>query len=110
MDLETAMEKDHLALADALDAEFGRLDGVLHNAAILGQLCPLATYDLRLWGQVMQINVHAPLLLTRSCLGLLKRAPDASIVFTADRVGRDARAYWGAYGVAKAGMQAFISS
>lgn len=105
MNLEGAAPKDYDDLAATLDKEFGRLDGLLHNAALLGTLTPLNQYDLEMWGKVLQVNLHAPYLLTRSVLGLLKAAEDASVVFTSAAVGRHGKAYWGAYGVAYAGIE-----
>lgn len=105
MNLEGATPKDYVDLAATLEREFGRLDGLVHNAAILGGLSPLAHQDVESWFKVMQVNLNAPFLLTRACLGLLMQAPDASIVFSADRVGRQGRAYWGAYGVSKFGLE-----
>ncbi len=105
MNLEGATAKDYADLAATLEREFGRLDGLLHNAALLGSLSPMAHQDIDLWFKVMQVNLNAPFLLTRACLGLLMQAPDASIVFTSDQVGRSGRAYWGAYGVSKAGIE-----
>ena len=105
MNLEGATPKDYAELAATLAREFGRLDGLLHNAALLGSLSPMAHQDIDLWFKVMQVNLNAPFLLTRACLGLLMQAPDASIVFTSDQVGRRGRAYWGAYGVSKAGIE-----
>lgn len=105
MNLEGSTPKDYLDLAATLEREFGRLDGLLHNAAILGGLSPLAHQDIDLWFKVMQVNLNAPFLLTRACLGLLMKSDDASVVFTSDKVGRSGRAYWGAYGVSKFGIQ-----
>ena len=105
MNLEGATPKDYVDLATTLEREFGRLDGLVHNAAILGGLAPLAHQDVELWFKVMQVNLNAPFLLTRACLGLLMQAPDASVVFSADQVGRKGRAYWGAYGVSKFGIE-----
>lgn len=105
MNLEGATAKDYTDLAATLEREFGRLDGLLHNAAQLGSLSPMAHQDINLWFKVMQVNLNAPFLLTRACLGLLMQAPDASIIFTTDEVGRRGRAYWGAYGVSKAGLE-----
>ncbi len=102
LDLEKAGAADYTQLTEALTQQFGRLDGLLHNAALLGTLTPLGLYDVELWHKVMQVNLHAPFLLTRACLDLLRRATDASIVFTSDAVAREGRAYWGAYGVSKA--------
>lgn len=105
LNLEGATAKDYADLAATLEREFGRLDGLLHNAALLGSLSPMAHQDIDLWFKVMQVNLNAPFLLTRACLGLLMQASDASIVFTSDQVGRSGRAYWGAYGVSKAGIE-----
>lgn len=108
LDLEMAGVTDYAQLATAIEQQFGRLDGLLHNAAILGTLTPLGLYDVDLWNKVMQVNLHAPFLLTRACLGLLRHSTDASIVFTSDAVGRQGRAYWGAYGVSKAALEGMM--
>ena len=105
MDLKGAAPEDYGALAQTLAQEFGRLDGLVHNAALLGTLTPLSHYDDELWFEILQTNLNAPYLLTRNCLDLLGRADDASVLFMADKVGRHGKAYWGAYGVAKAGIE-----
>lgn len=102
MNLEGAAPKDYEDLAQRIGDEFGRLDGLLHNAALLGTLTPLAQYNLDQWSKVMQVNLNAPFLLTRATLDLLKQSPDASVLFTTDAVGRRGRAYWGAYAISKA--------
>lgn len=105
MDLEGASAADYEDLAGVLSREFGRLDGLLHNAAMLGTRTPTEQYNLPLWSRVMQVNLNAPLLLTRACLGLLRQAADASVVFTTADVGRHGRAYWGAYAVSNAAVE-----
>lgn len=105
MNLEGAAPKDYIDLANTIEKEFGRLDGLLHNASLLGTLTPLSQYDLEQWGKVMQVNLNAPYLMTRACLELLKNSDDASLVFTSSSVGRQGRAYWGAYGISKAGIE-----
>ncbi len=99
MNLEGAAPKDYEDLAHNVEAEFGHLDGLLHNAAELGTLTPLDQYEPETWIRVMQVNLHAPFLLTSACLPLLRRSDDASLVFTSADVGRRGHAYWGAYGV-----------
>lgn len=99
-DLAHAGPDEYAVIAQMLEHEFGRLDGLLHNAAELGVLAPIEHYDPSSWNTVMQVNVTAPFLLTRACLALLQRENDASIVFTTADVGRRGRAYWGAYGTA----------
>lgn len=103
MDLEGATYDDYEDLATTLDQEFGRLDGLLHNAAFLGARMMIEQYDLKLWARVMQINLTSPFLLSRACLPILRKSVDASITFTSTSIAQEGRAYWGAYGVSKAG-------
>jgi NAD(P)-dependent dehydrogenase (short-subunit alcohol dehydrogenase family) len=110
LDLQGAEPDDYTRLAATLADEFGHLDGLVHNAAQLGALVPFANFDNELWFQTLQANLNAPYLLTMACLGLLNTSKDASIVFTADAAGRTGTAYWGAYGVSKAGMEIFMQT
>ena len=105
MDLMGARYKDHEDLVGALDKEYGRLDGLLHNAGILGERAPIEHHEIHIWQQVLQVNLTAPFMLTRACLELLYKSPDASVVFTSSGVARKPRAYWGAYSVSKAGIE-----
>ena len=108
MNLEGATPKDYTDLAQVLDTEFGRLDGLLHNATLFEGLTPIANYDVELWYRILQVNLNAPFLLTQAMLGVLNRAADASVVFTTDRVGDEGAAYWGPYAVAKGGAQTLM--
>ncbi|HET8730126.1 MAG TPA: YciK family oxidoreductase [Moraxellaceae bacterium] len=104
-ELSTARPADYQQLAETIEKEFGRLDGVLHNAGVLGDITPLEMYDPDTWDFVMNVNLRAPFLLTQALLPLLKQSPDASVVFTSSSVGRRGRAFWGAYAVSKAGIE-----
>ena len=73
LNLEKAVPEQYLELATMLEKEFGRLDGLLHNAALLGTLTPLEQYDLKQWAQLMQVNLHAPYLLTRAMLSAAEK-------------------------------------
>lgn len=110
MNLEGASPKDYEDLANTLEKEFGVLDGLLHNASLLGSLTPLEQYDIQMWFQVMQVNLNAPFLLTKMCLPLLKKSTDASIIFTSSGVGRKSRAYWGAYAVSKFAVEGMMQT
>ncbi len=104
-DLAALADESTGALVDAIEGEFGRLDGLLHNASLLGPHVPVAHYDSQQWQSVMQVNAYAPFLLTRDLLPLLEASGDASVVFTSSSVGRKGRAYWGAYAVSKFALE-----
>ncbi|WP_444901210.1 YciK family oxidoreductase [Microbulbifer sp. SSSA007] len=101
LDLNEARIENFENLAEAVDQEFGRLDGLLHNASLLGQRTPLANYNFATWQQVMQVNINATFGLTKALLPLLEKSKAGSIVFTSSSVGLKGRAYWGAYSVSK---------
>ncbi len=101
LNLEGAAEKDYDDLATAIEDEFGKIDGLLHNASLLGSLTPIEQYEVPVWNQLMQVNVTAPFILTRALIPLLRLSSDASVVFTSSSVGRKGRAFWGAYAVSK---------
>jgi NAD(P)-dependent dehydrogenase (short-subunit alcohol dehydrogenase family) len=99
--LETALPHQYDELAAMIEREFGHLDGLLHNAAIVGPRTPLEQLSGDNFMRVMQVNVNAMFMLTSTLLPLLKLAKDASVIFTSSSVGRKGRAYWGAYAVSK---------
>ena len=105
LDLEKAVARDYDELATALLGRYGRLDGLLHNAGLLGTLAPIEHYDVPTWCRVLHVNLTAAFALTRVLLPALKKSADASVVFTASSVGRRGRAYWGAYAVSKFALE-----
>jgi NAD(P)-dependent dehydrogenase (short-subunit alcohol dehydrogenase family) len=90
----------------AIEKLFGKLDGLVHNAADINRLAGLEHYPPWVWQSIMQVNLNAPFLLTQALLPLLRKSTASSIVFALDNesIGK---AYWGAYSAAKAGLQAF---
>ncbi len=110
LNLENASADQYKAIADSIDSEFGRLDGLLNNAGILGQRTPIANYKPDVWQQVLQVNLTAPFLLAQSVLPLMEKSDDASIVFTSSGVGRKGRAFWGAYAVSKFGIEGLMQT
>ena len=105
LDLERALAGDYDRLANAVHERFGRLDGLLHNAGILGTLSPIEHYDVPTWCRVLHVNLTAAFALTQVLLPALKRSKDATILYTSSGVGRRGRAYWGAYAVSKFGTE-----
>ena len=105
LDLERALASDYDALAAALLQRYGQLDGLLHNAALLGALAPIEHADLPSWCRVLHVNLTAACALTQVLLPVLRTSADASLVFTSSSVGRRGRANWGAYAVSKFGVE-----
>ncbi|MBS0394412.1 MAG: YciK family oxidoreductase [Proteobacteria bacterium] len=104
-DLENALAANYDALHEVLAREFGRLDGLVHCAAILGTRAPILHFDVPTWCRVLQVNLTAAFALTQACLPLLEASADASLVFTTSSVGHRGKAYWGAYAVSKFGVE-----
>ncbi len=105
LDLATADSDAYAALINSTEQEFGRLDGLVHNAGILGQRLSIEQYDVAEWQQVMHVNLTVPFVLTQALLPLLRESPDPSIIFTSSGVGRVGKAFWGAYSVSKFGTE-----
>ena len=105
LDLEGASPENYQELQDNILEKFNRLDGLIHNAAILGTQMPIDQYDIKLWYSTLQINLSAPFMLTQFLIPALKKSDDARILFLSSSVGRKARAYWGAYSVSKFGLE-----
>lgn len=105
LDLESALAPDYDAVADAVSARYGRLDGLLHSAGLLGTLTPIERYDVPTWCRVLHVNLTAAFALTQVLLPALRASADAAVLFTSSSVGRVGRAYWGAYAVAKFGLE-----
>ena len=106
LQLSSASPRDYELLYDTLDKQFGRLDGILHNAGILGERTELENYPIDVWDDVMAVNLRAPFILTQELLPLLQKSEHASVVFASSGVGRQVREKWGAYSVSKIAIEA----
>ncbi len=101
LDLASANAEGYMTLAQSVADEFGRLDGLVHNAAIVGDRFSIEQYDAVEWQRVIHINLTAGFALTQVLLPLLRKSGDASVIFTSSSVGRVGRAFWGAYAASK---------
>lgn len=108
LDLEKANAKDYDQLSAAVMERYGRLDGLVHSAALLGSLAPIEHYDVPTWCRVLHVNLTAAFALTQVLLPALRASRDASIVFTGCDVGQRPRAYWGAYAVSKSAVDSLM--
>ena len=109
LDLEYAKDSDYVELKNQVEVQFGALDGLVNNAAILGDRMPLNQYKSELWEKVIHTNATAQFLLTRSLMPLLEQSSHgASVIFTTSGAGQAGRAFWGAYAVSKCAVEAIM--
>jgi NAD(P)-dependent dehydrogenase (short-subunit alcohol dehydrogenase family) len=101
LDLEGATPQHYEQLQADILSKFKHLDGLIHNASIIGTMMPIEQYDIKTWYSALQINLHSVFLLSQFLIPALHQSPDARVLFMSSSVGRKARAYWGAYGVSK---------
>ncbi|ECV9927129.1 TPA: YciK family oxidoreductase [Salmonella enterica] len=101
LDLLTCTAEECRQVADRIATHYPRLDGVLHNAGLLGEIGPMSEQDPQIWQDIMQVNVNATFMLTQALLPLLLKSDAGSLVFTSSSVGRQGRANWGAYATSK---------
>jgi NAD(P)-dependent dehydrogenase (short-subunit alcohol dehydrogenase family) len=109
LDLAVATAVDYDNLAKTIDAEFGKLDGVVHAAGLLGDRTPLEQYDVPTWCKVLHVNLTAPFILTQVLLPTLRKSADASVIFVSSGVVKNPRPFWGAYAVSKSGLESVRS-
>jgi NAD(P)-dependent dehydrogenase (short-subunit alcohol dehydrogenase family) len=109
LDLAAATAADYDSLAATIGDEFGRLDGLVHAAALLGDRTPLEQYDVPTWCRVLHVNLTAPFILTQVLLPALRKSADASVIFVSSGVVGNPRPFWGAYAVAKSGLESVRS-
>ncbi|HEY8585963.1 MAG TPA: SDR family NAD(P)-dependent oxidoreductase [Rhodanobacter sp.] len=109
LDMEIATPRDYAALAEGLERDFGRLDGIVHAAVSFGGLTPIAMHKPDAWLRAMHVNVNAPFALTQACLPLLTQASDSAVVFVLDDPALMQRAHWGGYGASKAALERLVS-
>nr|WP_202406857.1 MULTISPECIES: SDR family NAD(P)-dependent oxidoreductase [unclassified Xanthomonas] len=110
LDLLGATPADYATLAERLQGELGRLDGLLHCAADFAGLTPFEHADPAQFARALHVNLTAAAWLTQACLPLLRQAEDAAIVFAVDDPARVGQAYWGGYGAAQHGRRGLLAS
>ncbi|GAC17372.1 YciK family oxidoreductase [Paraglaciecola arctica] len=108
LDLKGATAKHYRDMANTISDQFGCLDGLLHNASMLGHLGPFTQISEQDWQDVFQVNVTSQFLMTQALLPILKKAPHCSVIFTTSGVGLKGRAYWGPYSISKFATQGMM--
>jgi NAD(P)-dependent dehydrogenase (short-subunit alcohol dehydrogenase family) len=104
-------ESDSIArLASAVAERWGALDILVLNAAMLGALTPVAQIDGKEFNQVLTLNVLANQAMIAGFDPLLRNSSAARLIAVTSSVGRQPRAYWGAYGASKAALETLVLS
>ncbi|CAH0539299.1 YciK family oxidoreductase [Vibrio marisflavi] len=101
LDMKGASKQNYVDMVETIEGQFGRLDGVLHNAGMLGVLSPFDQIDEATFDDVMQINVKSQFLMTQALIPLMRKSEDSRIIFTSSSVGHQGRAFWGSYSISK---------
>ncbi|MCL1059891.1 YciK family oxidoreductase [Shewanella gelidimarina] len=101
LDLKGATEKNYVDMAETIEEQFGCLDGLLHNASMLGVLGPFEHISMSSVEEVFKVNVIAEIMLTKALLPVMRKSASASLIFTSSSVGRQARSFWGEYAMSK---------
>ncbi|MCB8820970.1 SDR family NAD(P)-dependent oxidoreductase [Microvirga rosea] len=95
-------------LGAAIYERWGKLDILLGNAGILGELAPITHVDQPVWDAVMAINVTANYRLIRSLDPLLRASDAGRAIFVTSGAATKCTAYWGVYSVSKAALNALV--
>ncbi len=104
-------ESDSIArLANAISERWNQLDVLVINAALLPQLTPVTQIEQSAFNKALTLNVLATQALLANFDPLLKRAEAARVIGLTSSVGKDPRAYWGAYGATKAAFDNLLSA
>ncbi|WP_404340316.1 YciK family oxidoreductase [Pseudoalteromonas mariniglutinosa] len=110
MDLKGATKQNYRDLAATIEQQFGKLDGLLNNAGMLGSLGPLEHFCVSTFENIMKVNVTAQAMLTKYLFPVLRKSDSASIVFTSSGVGRQGREFWGAYAISKFAVEGMMQT
>jgi NAD(P)-dependent dehydrogenase (short-subunit alcohol dehydrogenase family) len=102
-------ESDGVArLAEAVAERWQALDLLVLNAAMLGSLTPVAQIDGKEFNRVLTLNVLASQAMIAGFDPLLRKSEAGRLVALTSSVGRNPRAYWGAYGASKAALETLV--
>lgn len=109
LNLGGANPDDYAELAERVVEQCGGIDALVFASAHLRGLCGVERSPADDWLAALHINLSAPFLLTQACLPHLQARQDAAVVFAINGPDATARAYWGGYGVAQAGLAQFAA-
>ena len=100
-DLRELDEEGSIQISNEIRKYYNNIDGLIHNAAILGSLTRIEDYQSETWDDVLQVNLTSSFLITKHLLDLLFSSKQGRIVFVSSGVANVGKAFWGAYSVSK---------
>jgi NAD(P)-dependent dehydrogenase (short-subunit alcohol dehydrogenase family) len=101
IDFNGATPKHYEDMVASIESQYKKIDVVLFNAGILGNLCPFEEIKQSDFLEVSQVNLNSQFYMTQALLPLLKQNKSASVIYTSSSVGKRGRAFWGAYSITK---------
>jgi NAD(P)-dependent dehydrogenase (short-subunit alcohol dehydrogenase family) len=96
-------------IGPTLAERFGRLDIVVGNAGLLGEMAPINHIDAKVWTDVVDVNLNANWRLIRTTDPLLRQSNAGRAIFVTSGAARGKRPYWGAYAVSKAALEMMVT-
>lgn len=96
-------------IGPTLAERFGRLDIVVGNAGMLGEMAPINHIDAKVWSEVVDVNLNANWRLIRTTDPLLRQSDAGRAIFVTSGAARGKRPYWGTYAVTKAALEMMVT-
>ena len=106
MDLRVSDKID--ALGASLYERFGRLDILVGNAGMLGELSPVGHISPKLWEETFSVNTHANFRLIRSLDPLLRQSEAGRAIFVSSEIASEHRAFWSLFSASKVALEALV--
>mgnify|MGYP003112994763 FL=1 len=97
-------------LGPSLYEKFGKLDIVVGNAALLGELAPVGHIDSQIFQNTFATNVTANFHLIRTTDKLLQLSDAGRAIFVTSNASAKGRAFWGLYASTKAALESLVLS
>ena len=105
-DLQKLNEDSAIEINKIINENYSGIDAVIFNAAALDKMSDIESYDLATWEKILKINLTSIFLIAKNLIPMLKESSNPRIIFTTSSVGKKGKAFWGAYSVSKAGLNA----